>query len=285
MAPQATESAGPAEPARADAHKPAFGFLAALDPHLTMTNLRRAVVGLGAVVVVQAAAIGYLLMPATSDPATAAANPAPVAADYQPIGTTSTDPPPPNDRTGGPSTAGARPEWGGASASATEPLTQPVTEPVNEPVTTPVAPVAAGEPAPAAVGRVAIVAPIELQAFEGGALVGSTAGPLSLAAGQHTLELVNDELGYRSTQVVAVRAGRSTSVTIAVPSGRININAVPWAEVWIDGVAAGETPLANLSLSIGRHDILFRHPQLGERRETAVVKVDGIARVSVVFQQ
>jgi 1,6-anhydro-N-acetylmuramate kinase len=60
---------------------------------------------------------------------------------------------------------------------------------------------------------------------------------------------------------------------------------VPWADVWIDGAAAGQTPLANVSLLIGRHEILFRHPQLGERREVAVVKVDGIARVSAVFQQ
>jgi hypothetical protein len=55
--------------------------------------------------------------------------------------------------------------------------------------------------------------------------------------------------------------------------------------VWIDGTAAGQTPLANLSLPIGRHEILFRHPQLGEKLEIAIVRVEGIARVSAVFQQ
>jgi hypothetical protein len=49
-----------------------------------------------------------------------------------------------------------------------------------------------------------------------------------------------------------------TNVKISVPNGHISINAVPWAEVLIDGTAAGETPLANLSLPIGTHEIVFR---------------------------
>jgi hypothetical protein len=69
-----------------------------------------------------------------------------------------------------------------------------------------------------------------------------------------------------------------------VPNGRISINALPWANVWIDGSAAGETPLANLSMPIGQHEIVFRHPQLGEQRQTVVVKTEGLTRVSVKFQ-
>ena len=69
-----------------------------------------------------------------------------------------------------------------------------------------------------------------------------------------------------------------------MPNGRVSINAVPWAEVSIDGTPAGQTPLANLSLPIGTHEVVFKHPQFGERKQTITVKVDGLTRVSQSFQ-
>jgi hypothetical protein len=71
-----------------------------------------------------------------------------------------------------------------------------------------------------------------------------------------------------------------TNVKIAVPNGRISINAVPWADVLIDGTAAGQTPLANLSLPIGSHEITFRHPQFGEKKQTVVVKAEGLLKIT-----
>jgi hypothetical protein len=43
----------------------------------------------------------------------------------------------------------------------------------------------------------------------------------------------------------------------------------------------GETPLGNLSQTVGQHEILFRHPQLGERRVTTVVTLRETNRVSM----
>lgn len=129
------------------------------------------------------------------------------------------------------------------------------------------------------VGSVRFTSPIALEVFENGTRLGSTSGALTLASGRHTLTLVNDALGYKATQRVDVVAGRGTVRTITVPRGRLSINATPWALVSIDGKPAGETPLANLSVPIGTHEIHFRHPLLGERRETAIVKVDGVTRV------
>ena len=138
---------------------------------------------------------------------------------------------------------------------------------------------------PASLGSVIVESPIELQVYRGDTLLGSSDGPLALAAGAHTVDLVNTELGFRVRQTIDVTAAASVTVTVAIPNGRLDVNAVPWADVWIDGAAAGQTPLANLALPIGAHDVAFRHPQLGERRETVVVKADGVARVSVVFRQ
>ena len=130
-----------------------------------------------------------------------------------------------------------------------------------------------------------VQAPFDGQVFEGGALVGTTAGPIALDAGDHDLEIVNDAVGLRVRQRVSVKPGALTTVPLAVPNGRVNINAAPWASVSIDGNAAGETPLANVSLPVGSHEFLFRHPQFGEQRLVAIVKADGVTRVSASFQR
>jgi hypothetical protein len=129
-------------------------------------------------------------------------------------------------------------------------------------------------------GGMTVTSPIELQVFKDGQLVGTSAASLALNEGSHTLEFANETLGFRYRQVVNVKNGQMTNVKIAVPNGHISINAVPWAEVLIDGTAAGETPLANLSLPIGTHEIVFRHPQLGERKQTVVVKADGLLKIT-----
>jgi hypothetical protein len=65
------------------------------------------------------------------------------------------------------------------------------------------------------------------------------------------------------------------------PKGSANINAQPWAEVWIDGTKVGETPLANLPLTLGSREIVFRNPQFGERKVMATITAGAPANVSV----
>jgi PEGA domain len=136
-----------------------------------------------------------------------------------------------------------------------------------------------------AFGGVKVTAPIELQVFENGALIGSTAGPIAMVDGVHVLEMVNDSLAFRVRSTVTVRAGQMAPVLISVPNGRVSINAAPWADVFIDGRPVGQTPLANIAVPIGAHEFVFRHPQLGEQKQTVLVKADGLTRVSATFQQ
>jgi hypothetical protein len=134
-------------------------------------------------------------------------------------------------------------------------------------------------------GGIRVSSPIDLAVLEGGKLIGSSAGPIALNEGSHVLEVVNDALAFRFQQSVTVKPGQMGTLTIALPNGRISINAVPWAEVTIDGNAAGQTPIANFALPIGQHEIVFRHPQFGEQRQTAVVKAEGLTRVSATLQR
>ena len=135
-------------------------------------------------------------------------------------------------------------------------------------------------------GGVRFSSPIELKVLEGDRVLGSTAdGPIVTTAGTHQLDLVNSALGYRVRQTVTIRAGVLSPLTITPPMGRLSINAEPWAQVLIDDRPIGDTPLANVSVSLGEHEVVFRHPQLGERRETVTVRADVPTRVSTTFQR
>jgi hypothetical protein len=122
-----------------------------------------------------------------------------------------------------------------------------------------------------------------MQVLEGGKVVGSTGTErMLLQAGHHDLVLSNQALEYESAEVsVQVGAGTTIWPAVSIPNGSLSINATPWADVSLDGRPIGTTPLANLSVPIGSHEIVFRHPQFGERRQTVVVKARTPARVGV----
>jgi hypothetical protein len=125
-------------------------------------------------------------------------------------------------------------------------------------------------------------APIPLKVMEGGRVIGSTeVDKLMLSSGNHDLEFVDDALGFRATKRVNVLAGKTTALAIAVPNGSVSLNAVPWADVFVDGKHIGQTPLGNVLLPIGTHEVVFRHPDLGERKETLTVTALTPARLGV----
>jgi len=137
-------------------------------------------------------------------------------------------------------------------------------------------------PAGPVAGWISVTSPVALQVIEKGQVIGTTAASrIMLAAGRHDLLLVNEDLGFSARRAVQVQPGRSASLRINVPTAPLSLNAVPWAEAWIDGRKVGETPIGNHAVPIGTHEIVFRHPELGERRATVVVSLARPARVSV----
>ena len=132
--------------------------------------------------------------------------------------------------------------------------------------------VALAAPAGSAGGFARLETPIEMQVFEGGQLIGTTtASRLMLPAGRHDLEVGSVALEFRAPIRIDIQAGRTTTVNVPIPNGSLSVNALPWAEVLIDGQPAGTTPLGNLTVPIGTHEIVWRHPQLGERSRTVTV--------------
>jgi hypothetical protein len=131
-------------------------------------------------------------------------------------------------------------------------------------------------------GWIAVTAPADVQVFENKRLLGtSQSDRLMVSAGKHDIDIVNETLGYRTSRSIQVSPGKVTPIKIDFPKGTIALNAVPWAEVWVDGEKVGDTPIGNLSLTIGPHEIVFRHPELGEQRHAAMVTLNSPARLSV----
>lgn len=128
-----------------------------------------------------------------------------------------------------------------------------------------------------------VESPVELRIIEDGQPLGLSSAPLTLRAGRHQIELANDETELRVTVTVQIDPGRPTRLSVPLPTGTLSLNATPWAEVFLDGRSLGETPLGNVQVPAGRHDLVWRHPELGVKRSTVIVGARTPARASMDF--
>ena len=135
-------------------------------------------------------------------------------------------------------------------------------------------------------GWLSLESPIDLDVFEEGTLLGtSRSSRILVQAGRHALQLVNEQFNFREMRQVRVEAGTVLRIPVEMPEAIVQVNASPWAEVWVDGKHVGQTPIGRLSLAIGSHEVVFRHPKLGEKRMTAFVKAGATTRVTADLRQ
>ncbi|NOZ00944.1 MAG: protein kinase [Deltaproteobacteria bacterium] len=82
-----------------------------------------------------------------------------------------------------------------------------------------------------------------------------------------TSVLVSSASNTRKAVVRHGRASRTATPKAIHASGHavMTLNARPWAEVFLDGRNLGRTPIIGLDTTAGRHVVVFRHPELGER--------------------
>ena len=130
-------------------------------------------------------------------------------------------------------------------------------------------------------GWVLVDAPVELQVLQGGRSIGSSGRRLQLTPGTYDLQLRSAD--FSTSKRVNVEAGRVSRVEVNMPDGTVNLNATPWAEVYLDGRSLGETPIANASVSVGTHEVIFRNPQFQELRQTVTVQSGKATRLAVTL--
>jgi hypothetical protein len=132
-------------------------------------------------------------------------------------------------------------------------------------------------------GWLAFFAPIELEIVAGGRVLQfDDQHRTMLASGRHEIQFTNRELGFHGLRTVDVRPGKVTTVSIVPPKTKLTIVASEVADVWLDGASIGRTPLVDLPVDLGTHEIVVRHPQRGEQRRTIAATMKP-ARVEVVF--
>jgi hypothetical protein len=74
--------------------------------------------------------------------------------------------------------------------------------------------------------------------------------------------------GFNTRRSRAADGGDDVSLRAAIGAdcgkmGTLRLNALPWAQVTLDGQPIGNTPQQNLPLSPGKHKLLLSNPQLG----------------------
>ncbi|HLH31907.1 MAG TPA: PEGA domain-containing protein [Terriglobia bacterium] len=119
------------------------------------------------------------------------------------------------------------------------------------------APVAA--PTPPAMGKLAVSSPAAADIYQGDKYLGSTPTTLELPAGRQTLEYRHGDL--RTTMTHDIKADETTPASVTFQT-TVQINARPWAQVFLDGVprrALGQTPLSGVSVPIGGV-LVFENP-------------------------
>ena len=116
-------------------------------------------------------------------------------------------------------------------------------------------------------GSLAVSAAVPVQLFERGQLVGNSwSGGVRLSIGRHELQAVNRALGIDTLKTVDIARDTVASLVVERTPGIVTINVAPGASVRIDGAAAGRTPIANLEVISGPHEVVFTRPGFPERR-------------------
>jgi hypothetical protein len=124
-------------------------------------------------------------------------------------------------------------------------------------------------------GWLAVYSPFDLVIIEGGrALRLDDRNQVMLPPGRHTIRLVNRALAYESVREVALQPGETTTLTVTPPPSSMTVTATEAAEVWLDGVRIGETPLNARPVELGAHELVVRRAGGGERRFTVTITVN-----------
>lgn len=78
--------------------------------------------------------------------------------------------------------------------------------------------------------------------------------------GNHRLRVVAVGLGAAREERLVLAAGAAQSREVRFAKGKLNIDAEPWADVWVDGARMGQTPLAGREVWEGKHQVRLQGP-------------------------
>jgi hypothetical protein len=120
-------------------------------------------------------------------------------------------------------------------------------------------------------GYLAISSVLPLEIYRGEEHVGSTPTTLQLPPGSQVLEYRYQ--GFRQTRTHLISSQETSTANITFPI-KVQINARPWAQVFLDGARLtpiGQTPLGDVSVPIGGV-LVFQNPGFPDKRYRVTAK-------------
>jgi hypothetical protein len=124
-------------------------------------------------------------------------------------------------------------------------------------------------------GELAVSSPITAEIYMGGRRLGSTPTTLQLPVGRQTLEYRRGNLRTRVSHEIKPNETTTASITFQVT---VQINARPWAQVFLDGaprLPLGQTPLSGVTVPVGGV-LLFENPKFTSKSYRITEKDDAI---------
>jgi hypothetical protein len=126
------------------------------------------------------------------------------------------------------------------------------------------------EPRPApvatvAVGKLAISSPTSVEIYRGDQYIGSAPITIDISPGTYTFEYRHDGMAKTVTHTINSDETTRAMISFDVP---VQINAKPWADVFIDGTEVkplGQTPMSNVRVPIGGV-LVFENPKFPAKR-------------------
>jgi hypothetical protein len=119
------------------------------------------------------------------------------------------------------------------------------------------------QPAPA-MGKLAVTSSTPAEIYQGDKRLGATPMTLQLPVGKQSIEYRLGDL--RTVVNHDIKADKTTNATVTFQT-TIQINAKPWAQVFVDGAqrrALGQTPLSGISVPVGSV-LVFENPNFASK--------------------
>jgi hypothetical protein len=106
-------------------------------------------------------------------------------------------------------------------------------------------------------GWLHIAAPVDVAVSEQGRpLLMDARQQVLLKAGEHNLLIESRSFGFSEKRRVYIEPGATTTVDVEMGTSTLSVTATAAAEVTVDGVRAGSTPLVDFPLKLGTHDVV-----------------------------
>src|SRR5438105_10854904 len=108
-------------------------------------------------------------------------------------------------------------------------------------------------------GNLAVSSPTVAEIYQNGQHIGSTPTTLQLPPGEQTLEYRHGDLHTVMSHDIKPNETTAASVTFQIT---VQINAKPWAQVFLEGATRrplGQTPLSGISVPVGGV-LVFENP-------------------------